>query len=96
MKQFPTRHHCTRHLAEYTRVCLEAMQFCLPPLSVEESERLDVLDVEVKKSHFIVKKNGRGGRSFAVQYYGPNAINFNAYYDQLPVLGAADLVQVLD
>ena len=88
LKQFPSRHHCTRHLAEYTKTCLEAMQCCLPPLSVAESERLDVHDVEVKKRHATVRKNGRGGRSVVVQFFGPNLIDFRPYYDQLPALGA--------
>ena len=83
-KFFPTRHHCARHLSEYTEegTCLAAMQCCLPPLDPAESLRLDLLDVEVKKEHFAVKKNARGGRSKAV---GPNVLDFRPYFLQMPV-----------
>ena len=86
-KFFPARRHCARHLSEYTEegTCLAAMQCCLPPLDPAESLRLDLLDVEVKKVHFAVKKNARGGRSKAVQYFGPNAFDFRPYFLQMPV-----------
>ena len=83
-KKFPSRHLCTRHLAEYTTVCLEALRCCVVPLSVEATAILDVHDIEVKKRHSQIKKNGQGGRSVALQFFGPNIIDFRPYYDSLP------------
>ena len=88
LKQFPSRHLCNRHLTEYTKTCLAALQCCVTPISVEESERLDVHDIEVKKRHLTISKNGRGARSVAVQYFGPNTLDFRPYYDQVAA-GAA-------
>ena len=59
------------------------MQYCLPALAVEESECLDVHDIDVKKRHLTVSKNGRGARSVAVQFFGPNTVDFRPYYDQV-------------
>ena len=70
--------HATRHLKEYTKVCFAAMQHCLKLLPVDESERLDVHDIEVKKRHLTIPKNGRG----------PNQLDFRPYYDQV-VAGVA-------
>ena len=88
LKQFPSRHLCNRHLSEYTKVCLAALQCCVVPLSVERSELLDVHDIEVKKRHLTISKNGRGARSVAVQFFGPNHLDFRPYYDQVAA-GAA-------
>ena len=83
LKVFPSRHLCNRHLSEYTTVCLAALQCCVVPLSVERSEILDVHDIEVKKRHLTISKNGRGARSVVVQYFGPNQLDFRPYYDQV-------------
>ena len=83
LKQFPSRHLLTRHLVEYTDTCLAAMRVCLTLISIEESETLDVHDIDVKKRHLTVTKNGRGARSVAVQYYGPNRIDFRPYFDSV-------------
>ena len=59
------------------------MQYCLPPCGVQESERLDVHDIDVKKRHLTITKNGRGARSVAVQFFGPNTVDFRHSYNQL-------------
>ena len=84
MTVYPTRMHCLRHLVEYTTgTCLAAMEFCLPPLEEDESTRLDVLDIAVKKAQLAVKKNGRGGTLQFRRLVGPNPIDFRAYFAQL-------------
>ena len=90
-KRFPSRHLCTRHLAEYITVCLEALRCCVEPLSEEASAILDVHDIPVKKKHSQIQKNGRGGRSVALHFFGPNIIDFRPYYDNLPGLQVAPI-----
>ena len=66
------------------------MQYCLSPIAVEESERLDVHDIDVKKRHLTITKNGRGARSVAVQFFGPDTVDFRPYYNQVVDGPAAD------
>ena len=81
---YPSRHHCARHLTEYTDgKCLAAMRCCLDPLSSEASKNLDEADIAVKKSHFEIKKNGRGGRLHVIVVHGPNVLDFRAFEQQL-------------
>ena len=47
---------------DYTDECLIALMKCMPPLDKSESDRLDEIDVVVKKKHFTVVKNGKGSR----------------------------------
>lgn len=57
-----------RHLVEYTETWLAAIKVYLMPISVEESENLDVHDIDGKKRHLAVTRNGRRARSAAVQF----------------------------
>ena len=62
-------------------MCLAALQLCAVPLPEDESTRLDELDIETKKLHSKVKKNGQSARQVFTQLTIPSPIDFQQYRD---------------